>query len=463
MPPKSPSSDTPARNRLTPIKETIHSIRGYPSKLIIYQTDASKYFWTRIYFNNKYHYKSTKTESVTDAKKFAVKFYEQILVTANVERTSDKTKSFAVVASRYFKSVEKTTTKTVHRTDLSRYKTDILPVFGEQEIDTITNSQVSVLINRLKERDLSVASIKHYLVVLRKILKFAVANDLMQHIPMFPKVQGRVLTAQKRDYLTQEEYEELVASAEKLANDKVIERGVLITDEMKYLIQFMVNSFIRPSDIRVLKHKHIKKKKEGKDTWLVLNHPATKTNATEVQAMPASVHIYDRLVKFKTEHLMPVGLDDYVFLSEYSNRNTAMEVLGRLFRKILEDSEIEKKTGKNVTLYSLRHTSIMMRLVIGRVDSLALARNARTSQQMVDKFYASHLTTQHVRKQLHAFPEAEEKARVVAAKKSAKESAPKKTITKKPAPKKTTKTVAKKSDTNAKKPRVVAKKNMTKV
>jgi hypothetical protein len=59
--------------------------------------------------------------------------------------------------------------------------------------------------------------------------------------------------------------------------------------------------------------------------------------------MPASVHIYDRLVKFKIEHLMPVGLDDYVFLSEYSNRNTAMEVLGRLFRRTLKDSEIEKK------------------------------------------------------------------------------------------------------------------------
>jgi integrase len=431
MTPQKPLPDTPVRNRLTPIKESIHTIRGYPSKLIIYKTDASKYFWTRIYFNNKYHYKSSKTTSLTDAKKFAVKFYEQVLVTANTERTSDKTKSFAVVASRYFESVEKTTTKTVHRTDLSRYKTDILPVFGEQEIDTITNAQVSVLINRLKERDLSVASIKHYLVVLRKILKFAVANDLMQHIPLFPQVKGRLVTAQKRDYLTQEEYEELVASAEKLANEEVVERGVLITDEMKYLIQFMVNSFIRPSDIRVLKHKHIKEVKEGKDKWLVLNHPATKTNATEVQAMPASVHIYNKLVEFKKSKKMRLGLDEYVFFAEYPNRNTAMEVLGRLFRRVLEESYIEEKTGKNVTLYSLRHTSIMMRLVIGRVDSLALARNARTSQQMVDKFYASHLTTQHVRKQLHAFPEAEEKARIASAKKAAKKSSSTRKVTKK--------------------------------
>jgi hypothetical protein len=37
------------------------------------------------------------------------------------------------------------------------------------------------------------------------------------------------------------------------------------------------------------------------------------------------------------------------------------------------------------------------------VNTLALARNARTSQQMIDRFYAAHLTTEHVRKQLHGF------------------------------------------------------------
>jgi hypothetical protein len=52
----------------------------------------------------------------------------------------------------------------------------------------------------------------------------------------------------------------------------------------------------------------------------------------------------------------------------------------------------------------LRNTAIMMRLTIGRVDALALAKNARTSQQMIDKFYASHLKTSQIRKQLHAFP-----------------------------------------------------------
>jgi hypothetical protein len=65
---------------------------------------------------------------------------------------------------------------------------------------------------------------------------------------------------------------------------------------MKLLIQFMVNSFIRPSDLRVLKHKHINHMKDGKEEWLELTHPATKTNANAVQAMPVSVHIYRNLM-----------------------------------------------------------------------------------------------------------------------------------------------------------------------
>jgi hypothetical protein len=45
----------------------------------------------------------------------------------------------------------------------------------------------------------------------------------------------------------------------------------------------------------------------------------------------------------------------------------------------------------------------MMRLINGNVNTLALARNARTSQAMIDKFYAAHLTTNQVREQLHGF------------------------------------------------------------
>jgi hypothetical protein len=242
------------------------------------------------------------------------------------------------------------------------------------------------------------------MVVLRKIFKFAIANDIMRQLPVFPKISGRLLTTQKRDYLTPPEYRTLVKAAEKLAQNGEISRGTKITLEMKYLIQFMVNSFIRPSDLRVIKHKHVKTREENGEEWLTLSHSATKTVATEVQAMPSSVHIYKNIIELRKQQREKHSADDYLFFPDHGNRNTAIEIIGRLFRRIVEETNLKTETDKNITLYSLRHTAIMFRLTIGNVSTLALARNARTSQAMIDKYYASHLTTEQVRRQLHAFP-----------------------------------------------------------
>jgi uncharacterized protein YdhG (YjbR/CyaY superfamily) len=190
-----------------------------------------------------------------------------------------------------------------------------------------------------------------------------------------------------------------------LSKKKTVVQGVLLTDEMKYLIQFMVETFIRPTDLRVLRHNHITRKKDGSSEWLELNHPATKTNQNPVQSMEVGIHIYDRLIEFKKSVGQNPKLSDYVFFNEYGEkqRDKMMTVVAKLFKRIIKESLIEEQTDKKLTLYSLRHSSIMFRLTLGNVDTLALARNARTSQSMIDRFYASHLTTQQTRKQLHSF------------------------------------------------------------
>jgi hypothetical protein len=122
-----------------------------------------------------------------------------------------------------------------------------------------------------------------------------------------------------------------------------------------------------------------------------------------------------------------------------------MQIVAKLFKRIVAETGIEIKTDKKLTLYSLRHTAIMFRLTIGQVDTLSLARNARTSQAMIDKFYAAHLTTNQVRKQLHAFPGTTPEKRSTATK---------------PMPAK--KTAVKKSKTTSDKTKKSASKNTTK-
>lgn len=399
----------------------MQTIRGYPSTLVIYKSAASRFFWVRCFFNGKYKIKTTKSETVKSAKGFAVQFYKDTLLSSVTTKTSDRNKQFATVGNLFFQSTQKNTTASTYKADYNRYSQHILKEFNQQEVDSITNAQISQFVEKLLATGIKPATIKHHIIVLRKILKFAIANDLMTNLPVFPRITGKLQTSQKRDYLTVPEYDLVCKCADELAKKKTTVQGTLITDEMKYLIQFMVNSFIRPSDLRVLKHKHINKMKDGKVEWLELTHPATKTTATAVQAMPVSVHIYRNLMDYRKNAKLKTSLDDYVFFPEYSEkqRDKVMQVVAKLFKRIVAETAIEKKTDKKLTLYSLRHTAIMMRLTIGQVDTLSLARNARTSQAMIDKFYAAHLTSTQVRKQLHAFPNSEP-AKNIAHKKVAK-------------------------------------------
>jgi integrase len=111
--------------------------------------------------------------------------------------------------------------------------------------------------------------------------------------------------------------------------------------------------------------------------------------------MPAAVGIYERLL----ESARASGrdrLDDFLFLPEVENRKTAMVLLDLYFRRVLQASGLRVgKRGQNRTLYSLRHTAITFRLLFGRgIDLLTLARNARTSVEMIERFYASELSAE---------------------------------------------------------------------
>ena len=55
--------------------------------------------------------------------------------------------------------------------------------------------------------------------------------------------------------------------------------------------------------------------------------------------------------------------------------------------------ERDPVTGKNHTIYSLRHTAICMRLILsqGQVNIFNLAKNAGTSVNQIERFYARNL------------------------------------------------------------------------
>lgn len=63
----------------------------------------------------------------------------------------------------------------------------------------------------------------------------------------------------------------------------------------------------------------------------------------------------------------------------------------QLFNTILDEEGLKKdREGQPRTAYSLRHTYICLRLMEG-ADIYQIAKNWRTSVEMIEKYYASHL------------------------------------------------------------------------
>ena len=87
--------------------------------------------------------------------------------------------------------------------------------------------------------------------------------------------------------------------------------------------------------------------------------------------------------------------EDYLFLPGYKNRATAARIIQRQFNHLLAVTGLkhDATTDAERSIYSLRHTAICMRLVLshGQVNIYSLAKNAGTSVNQIERFYAKRL------------------------------------------------------------------------
>lgn len=404
--------------RANPIQSTKSPVPRLPSHVVVYKIPASPFWWIRFYSKAKrYVIRSSKNTDKRVAFALARDLFIQDLADPKGERPLNP-KTFKSVAESLLSRDEATQKASLYRKERSQLENFVYKFLGNKILGEISHHDLNDIMIALREKKRAPQTKKHYLNVIRKVFKHGVELGVIDALPLFPKIGDKLITQQKRDYFTKGEYTQLSRTIVRLSKQGAEFRGIRITLEFKHLVNFMVNSFIRPSDLRVLKHQHVVRRQEinpktsETTEWLTLRHPATKTTALEVQTMPSAVGYYDDLRKLRkddfTAKLTPsayLAPDDYVFMPQFQNRETAMVTLGRVFGYLIEESGLDKKTGKRFTLYSLRHTAIMYRLMNSEVDSIGLAKNARTSQAVIEKFYGAHLTTEQARRKLHSWVE----------------------------------------------------------
>lgn len=413
----------PKANRsVVPIPSTIESIPGYPEKLVIFRVPASPYWWMR-YYDDKHIKRSTKTAVKREAIAAAKTFYETLLVNKrlgisnNARKTSFEACAEEVMAEDDRKVQRGELSASYVKNAKSIINSLVRDFFKPFEVGQVDYAVLDKFRTFLTGRGLATSSIKIHLTFVNKILDHAQRMGHIKSTPLGPKVKNE---DNPRGYFTASEYRKLRTAARELigsltevkqnvtkGDETVVKklRNIVIGEELHLLIGFMVYSFIRPTDIKQIQHKHIELKKGPEGDYLFMPLPTSKKHKKPITSMPRAAIFYKALRALRLKQVGKKDIsEDYLFAPEHKNRAYAYQTIARQFEVLLQATGLKTSAeGDTRSLYSLRHTSIMYRVKYGgEINPLKLATNARTSVEMLERFYLSKLESSQFTADLHA-------------------------------------------------------------
>jgi hypothetical protein len=259
--------------------------------------------------------------------------------------------------------------------------------------------------------DMTASTRNTLMATLRNVLKIARDEGVIDAVPETPRSRVKdnprpffrfhPIVEKEKDI-----YQKLLKQVKKMASEAVSVRGVEITDELYDLVLFLTHSFVRPisSELYAIRHSDITLADDPRR--LIVTIRDGKTGYRSANTMEAGVSVYERIKKRYPD----AKSDDFIFFPDYPNRTTAANIVQRQFREVLKEGNIQtdEPTGKQHTLYSLRHTAICMRIINseGKVNIFNLAKNAGTSVDQIERFYARFLPlSKEMARNLHSFGE----------------------------------------------------------
>ncbi len=403
-----------AKFRTTPIADTITHVKSLPKSAILYKCAASSYWQFRVFIDGAQRKRSTKKTDLAEAQREAKLIFADMLQrmhgndNGTLKLSSKRTLS-AVAASLWEKQdamIEQgELNKQKNKNERYVFEKHIRPFFKDTELKDINADTLERFKLHLARQKLAKSTQKGYFVLLSKLLKEAVKKQYIHAAPIPPRVR---MDDEPRGYFTPTEYTQLWKRALKLKGETISVykdsdyvdgklkdnakpyRKITITHECYELIMFMRNTYLRPTDVKVLKHKHVVPVIKDGIPFIELHHPATKRHYGVMTSTEYATEHYEKILEARKAD--GVGNpDDYIFMPKRSNRDYALKELTRQFDVVLRSLGFkEDEQGKSRTLYSLRHTAIVQGIHHG-ISEQTLAINARTSLQMINKFYGSHV------------------------------------------------------------------------
>jgi integrase len=388
-------------------KTITHELMG--GRLNVYRRENSRFWQCATYLDGKNRRKSTKEDSLVHAKQIAEDWYLELKGKARAGLLKDE-KTFSMAAEQ-FRSEYPIITEG-HRSPRwveghnIRLRVHLEPFFGELGLSEVTPGKVQEYrVHRVATSRTGKAparsTIHDEIVTLRLVLKTAVRHEWLTHLPdLSPpyRTQGKIV---HRPWFSPNEYKQLYEAAREYARESA-ERTYRWNAEQVYdYILFMANTGLRPDEAKNLQHRDIAiVDDEGSRERILEIEVRGKVGFGNCKSMPGAVRVYERLL----------ARPKWVPRGRKSRRKNAVVVAPKappilpqptdpvfpgnhikLFNGILTRANLKlDRDGKKRTAYSLRHTYICMRLMEG-ADVYQISKNCRTSVEMIQKFYASHI------------------------------------------------------------------------
>jgi integrase len=381
-----------------------HSLMG--GKLHVYRRENSGQWQCSTYLAGKNHRVSTKTDSLALAKEFAEDWYLTLRgKAARGEVKAEKTfKEAAAAFEREYEIITEGQRSPAYvRGHKDRIRLHLNPFFGSMPLSQVTASaaQEYRIHRRQSANPPARTTLHHEFVTLRQALKTAIRHGWLSHLPDLTapyKSSGKV---SHRAWFSPEEYRQLYTATRARAADRQNHRRKSCAQLHDYVL-FMANTGLRPDEAARLEYRDVKVVEEGGETILEIEVrgkrgtgycKSTRGAVTPFERLRER-NLNDRPTKAVRERRKAEGKGAELRAAPPKPADRLFPTRQhKLFTEILTKAGLkEDREGQPRTAYSLRHTYICMRLMEG-ADIYQVAKNCRTSVEMIEKYYASHIKT----------------------------------------------------------------------
>lgn len=358
-------------------------------KVNVYRRENSRYWQCATYLDGRNHRVSTKCESLDQAKDFAEDWYLDLRGKLRSGELKNE-KTFNQAADQFEREYEIITEGERNPVYVEGHKTrlrkHLRPFFGEMGLSEITPGQLQEYrIHRrekwMEERGKPPArnTMHQEIVTLRQVLKTAHRHGWLQYLPDLSepyKTSGKV---SHRAWFSHEEYRKLYEATRKRAKKPKRKRYQWESEQLHDFVLFMANTGLRPDEAYRLEYRDVEIVEDDATGETILEIAVRGKRGTGYcMSMSGAVTPFQRLLK--RNNPKPT---DLVFPKRHRE----------LFNRILNEEDLKvDREGNPRTAYSLRHTYICFRLMEG-ADIYQIAKNCRTSVEMIEKYYASHIKT----------------------------------------------------------------------